>query len=87
MWIEGLDVLGWFQDVWPAVCACAVCLWLTPRVVPARASRRDCAPCVIRVVQLLAILTSDQCLEHICLVVSQGFGPGGAVRVMCGGHD
>ena len=103
VWVEGLGVLGWFQDGWAAVRACAVCLRLTPRVVPARAPRRNCAPCVrpcecargtycvlvfvICVEQLLAILASYQCLEHICLVVFQGFGHGGTVRVVCGGRD
>ena len=42
---------------------------------------------IIRVEQFLAILASYKCLEHICLVVFQGFGFSGTVRVVCGGRD
>ena len=42
---------------------------------------------IINVTQLLANLALYQCLEHVCLMLLQGFGPCGTVRVVCGGRD
>ena len=42
---------------------------------------------IIGVTQLMACLASYQRLEHVCLMLLQGFGPCGAVRVVCGGRD
>ena len=42
---------------------------------------------IIGVTQLMASLAAYQCLEHVCLMLLQGFGPCGTVRVVCGGRD